>query len=384
PGCPFRGPGGPPAFFAVEQAVDALAFANKVDPVALRRRWNQNPARALVYDWAEQVPLWRDRPPPGSDKGRFRRGVGFSTATWFYITEPQARVRIDADAAGIRVSSASQDMGSGSRTVVADVIAEAMGVPAHTIDVRLGSSQGVYGPMSAGSRTATTLGPAALEAALALRDELVDRGRSQLGIPDLQAGAGGVVDGGGQVVATWAELLELGPTISVTGKRGRDDGGFVISIMGSSLGRYLSASGQISEIEVDTRLGRVRVLRTAVGLSVGHIYSPVLARSQVEGGVVQGIGLALYEERVLDPRHGTLLSGNLEDYRLCGLGDVGDIDVDFIPGSFEKVRGGGVGLAELCTMTPVATIANAVHDATLWRPPRLPLRPDRVLAGVSP
>jgi xanthine dehydrogenase YagR molybdenum-binding subunit len=84
----------------------------------------------------------------------------------------------------------------------------------------------------------------------------------------------------------------------------------------------------------------------------------------------------------MDLRHGTLLTGNLEDYRVCGLGDVGEIHVEFLPGGFENARGGGVGIGELCTLAPAATIANAVYDATGWRPKQIPLRPDRVLEGV--
>ena len=149
------------------------------------------------------------------------------------------------------------------------------------------------------------------------------------------------------------------------------------------ISRYLSAAGLVCTVLVDTRLGRVRVERCDFAASIGRVYSPILARNQVEGGIVQGIGYALFEERRLDPRHGWLLSGNLEDYRLCGIGDVGELSVEFLPGGFDKVRGGGVGIGELCTLPVSAGIANAVFDATGWRPRHIPLRPDRVLAGLA-
>lgn len=382
PGTPFRGPGGPPAYFAIEQAVDALAELRGVDPLALRRRWNQNENRERVYAWAENVGLWRDRPAPQSDKGRFRRGVGLASASWFYLAEPSTRVQIDAGPEGIVVSTACQDMGNGSRTVLADAVAGVLGVDPHSIRVAIGSSNAVHGPMSGGSRTATSIGPAAIDAATQLRDELVELARTRLGLRAAKPVSGGVEQGG--ALTTWAEILELAPTITTTGKRGRDKGGFFLPpVQGAAVGRYLSAAVQISEVEVDTRLARVRVLRTQAGYSVGKIYSPALARSQAEGGIIQGIGYALFEDRRLDPRHGTLLTGGLEDYRLCGLGDVGEIAVEFVAGGFEKVRGQGVGLGELCTLPVAATIANAVHDATRWRPTQIPLRPDRVLDGVS-
>ena len=211
--------------------------------------------------------------------------------------------------------------------------------------------------------------------------------RSEAGRHLNAAGDGGVTRGvahAGGATIPWSEVLALGPTHSFTGKRGRDQGGFFLPpIAGTAFSRYLSAAAQVSEVEVDTRLGRVRVLRTHFAASIGRIYTPALARSQAEGGLVQGIGYALYEERRLDLRDGRVTSGNLEDYRLCGIGDVGELHVEFLPGGFEKVRGKGVGIGELCTLTPAACIANAVHAATRWRPRKLPMRPDRVLAGLA-
>lgn len=381
-GCPFRGPGGPPNFFALEQAVDELAIVQGVDPLALRMRWNHNPGRKLLYEWAQSVPLWRDRPPPGSDKGRFRRGIGISAGTWFYFAEPTTRVKLDLGPEGLVASTACQDMGNGSRTVIADAVAEVFGIDSHAITVAIGSSKAVPGPMSAGSRTATSVGPAASMAAHELRQELLELAEQRLHLVDAKPVAGGIEHREGLV--PWAEVFELAPPLSTTGKRGRDRGGFFLPpVMGIAVGRYLSSALQISEVEVDTRLGRVRPRQTVAGFAIGRVYSPMLARSQAEGGLVQGLGFTLCEERRLDPRDGRVLSGNLEDYRLPGLADVGEIDVHFVPGSFEDVIGLGIGLAEIVTLTPGATIANAVRDATLWRPTKLPLRPDRVLAGLA-
>lgn len=381
-GCPFRGPGGPPNFFALEQAVDELAIVQGVDALALRMRWNHNPGRKLLYEWAQSVPLWRDRPPPGSDKGRFRRGIGISAGTWFYFAEPTTRVKIDLGPAGLVASTACQDMGNGSRTVIADAVAEVFGIAAHEVRVSIGSSKAVPGPMSAGSRTATSVGPAASMAAHELRQELLELAEQRLRLVDAKPVAGGISHRDGLV--PWAEVFELAPPLSATGKRGRDRGGFFLPpVMDTAVGRYLSSAVQISEVEVDTRLGRVRPRHTIAGFAIGRVYSPMLARSQAEGGLVQGMGFTLCEERRLDPRDGRVLSGNLEDYRLPGLADVGEIDVHFVPGSFEDVIGLGIGLAEIVTLTPGATIANAVRDATLWRPTKLPLRPDRVLAGLA-
>jgi xanthine dehydrogenase YagR molybdenum-binding subunit len=382
PGCPFRGPGGPPNFFALEQMVDELAIVQGVDPIDLRIRWNQNPGRKLLYAWAKEQPLWRDRPPPSSDHGRFRRGIGVSGATWFYFAEPTTRVKLDCTPEGLVASTACQDMGNGSRSVLADVIAEVFGVEPHTITISIGSSKAVSGPMSAGSRTATSIGPAARAAAIDLRDELVEIAEKRLGLIDAVAMPGGIAHSKGKTA--WAEVFDMAPPLSATGKRGRDKGGFFMPpIQGTAAGRYLSSAVQISEVEIDTRLGRVRLIHTVAGYAIGKVYSPMLARNQAEGGLVQGIGYSLCEERRLDPRDGRMLTGNLEDYRLPGLADIGELDVHFVPGSFENVIGEGVGLAEIVTLTPGATIANAVRHATGWRPKQIPLRPDRVLAGLA-
>ena len=111
--------------------------------------------------------------------------------------------------------------------------------------------------------------------------------------------------------------------------------------------------------------------------------SPRLARSQAQGGLVQGISYALYEERRLDPTSGALLTGSLDDYRIAGMGDIGPLHVHFDQEGFENAQSRAVGLGEIVTMAPAASIGNAVYHATGWRPQELPLRPDRVLAGIK-
>jgi xanthine dehydrogenase YagR molybdenum-binding subunit len=119
------------------------------------------------------------------------------------------------------------------------------------------------------------------------------------------------------------------------------------------------------------------------GCGPAPIHQQRLARTQIEGGVVQGIGYALYEERRLCPQTGVLLTRDLEHYHLVALGDAPEIDVVFDEKGFPGMEGYPAGLAELCTIAPAAAIANAVYNATAWRPDTLPIRPDRVMAGVK-
>lgn len=381
PGKPMRGPAGPQAYWALEQAVDQLAHERGEDPVELRKRWDPNPARNALYGWVQALPEWKDRRAHKADKGRYRRGVGLATAAWFSFMEPKSRIKLDAGPAGIVASTAAQDMGNGTRTSIATTIADALGLPMHDIDVRVGDSHYVPGPMAGGSRTTSTVVPAAQHAAEQLKEELVDLARKHFGLTGARAGAGGVEHAGGKV--PWSEVLAISPKISVIGKRKRDEGGyFMPPAFGIAIEKALAGAVQVMEVEVDTRLGRLKVLRAWGGYGVGRIVSPELARSQAQGGIIQGISYALYEERRLDPQSGYLLSAGLEDYRIMGIGDVGEIHVHFDETGYEKIRGRSVGLGELVTLAPAAAIGNAVFHATGWRPHELPLRPDRVLQGV--
>ena len=140
-----------------------------------------------------------------------------------------------------------------------------------------------------------------------------------------------------------------------------------------------AAGVQLTEIELDTLTGRIRVTESYTGVGVGKIVSPVTALSQVQGGVIQGIGFTLYEERHLDPRTGRLLSASMDSYRITGIGDIPMLNVHFDETPFEGVVGGSVGLAELSTIPVAASIANAIYHATGWRPFRTPIRMDHWL-----
>ena len=137
-----------------------------------------------------------------------------------------------------------------------------------------------------------------------------------------------------------------------------------------------------AEVEVDMLVGLCRVTRYAAGLAVGRVQHPVLARNQVTGSIVQGIGFALYESREVDQANGAVLTTSLEDYRIPGLGDTPEIDIHFDEAGFEHVPGGGIGLGEIATLPVAASIANAVHDATGVRLHEIPMRPDRLVKAL--
>jgi xanthine dehydrogenase YagR molybdenum-binding subunit len=291
-------------------------------------------------------------------------------------------VQVTSGPEGVTAATASQDMGNGTRTAIAYAVAGVLGVPPSEIAVRVGDSRDVHGPMSAGSRTTSSVVPAAEEATRALRGALTDFAIKHFRLVDARAVDGGIAHASGRL--SWREVLQVAPKQSFVGRRRRDKGGYLLpfSVGGLSVSKYLSGGVQVTEVEVDTRLGRVRVRRVWGGYGVGRIVVPELARSQAQGGIIQGLSYALYEERRIDHRRGDLLTGGLEDYRIIGIGDVPEIEIHFVEDGFDNVTGHAVGLGELVCLAPAASVANAVFHATGWRPRELPLRPDRVMAGV--
>ncbi len=379
---PMRGPGGFPALFALEGAMDELATKLGKDTLALRRGWDPNPVRNRLYDRVEALPLWKDRPQSGQT-GRFRRGVGLANGAWMYFLQGNTEVQAEVADGLIVLRTAAQDMGNGTRTVIAETAARVLGADRSLFRVELGESSFPTGPMSAGSRTTASIVPAVEDALTQLAADLASRAGRALGLQQAKAAPGGVAHAGG--LAPWADVLKVAPRMSRIGHRRHDHAPYFLpfAIANLSIGNHLGVAVQVAEVEVDTWLGRVRVLRTWTGVGVGHIAVPRLARSQVEGGVIQGVGAALYEARLVDPVTGGLVSANLEDYRVPGIADAPEMAVEFDEAGYEDVLGGGIGLSELVAVPVAASIANAVRAATGWAPRALPLRPDRVLAGVS-
>jgi len=146
------------------------------------------------------------------------------------------------------------------------------------------------------------------------------------------------------------------------------------------VGAGAPSSVQVVEVEVDTWLARVRVLRAFTGISVGKLAAPALARNQAAGAFVQSLGHALYESREFDARSGHVLSVNLDDYRTPGIADAPPIEVYFEESGFDHVRGGSVGIGEVASVPTPAAIANAIRNAVGVRPQDIPIRPDRLQA----
>lgn len=375
PGRAMRAPGGPLAFTALECAVDEYAWQVGADPIELRRSWGHE-NRAALYEWALSHPLWCQREEPGD--GRLRRGVGVAFGSWVYFYDPDTTVELESTATGIVARIGTQDIGTGSRTALVRAVSSTLGIDEEMVSADVGVS-GVWGPASVGSRTTTSVYPAAVAAAERLVERLLEAVANIEGLAGARSVPGGVSHAGEFI--PWSDLLPRLQPVTVAAGRPPDSRRPLtpFTIEGLRLGVGLTHAVHIVEIEVDTRLGRVQPIRVANALAVGTVHVPELARSQVHGGVVQGIGYALHEERILDPHVGLNITTDFDSYRLPGVAETPTIEVHFIPGGFEHSASRSAGLAELATVGVPAALANAIRAATGRRHVRFPIRPQQVV-----
>ena len=386
PGKPFRAPFAPPLCFALEGSVDDMAHRLGIDPIELHRRWDPHRLRARLYDWASGLEVWRTRGPAGASTGRFRHGVGVAMASWFNLQFSPTVVEVAAGPDGLIVRTATQDMGNGARTVLASSVADVFGIAAHEVNVDIGRSGEHRGPGSSGSRTTSAIHPPAVEAAGEVRTRLLEAAATELGLADVRAVPGGVRHRDG--LLSWNEVAAKTAPVSATARRGSNGrldllGKLPTGRLGVSMGTGTTSAVYVCAVTVDTRLGVISVDKVWGGFAVGRIVVPAVARSQIYGGVIQGIGFALYEERHLDPTTGTVLSLGLEEFRIPGIGDMPEVELFFHEDGFEHVKGGAVGLAEVATIPVAAAVGNAVFHATGHRYRDLPLRPERILVGID-
>jgi xanthine dehydrogenase YagR molybdenum-binding subunit len=388
PGAPFRGPGGPPMAFALEQAVDEAALRMKVDPIHLRKRWDPDPNRQRLYDWASGLDVWRNRKAVSSQSGRYRRGVGVASGYWLYLWQLGSSVELAIKDGRIIASCAVQDIGTGTRSVIANTVAKAFDLESQDVEVRIGHSNLPEGPSSTGSRVTASIVPATLLAIEKLKVEI----QRTAARPPI-AGSN----------APWRELIAAAPDLVVSAKRPEDRKaplgirsplhqvgftGLVFGWMLRTFNKIIAGAGvpsslQVMEVEVDTWLGHVRVLNAYTGLAVGKLAAPALARSQAAGALTQGIGYALYETRETDPSTGQVLSAGMEDYRIPGIADMPRLEVHFDEAGFDHVPGGSVGIGEVATVPTSPAIANAIRNAIGVRLTEIPFRPDRLVGALK-
>lgn len=383
---PFRGPSAPQASWAMEQAVDAMALQLGLNPLEARMQWDPNKIRHNLFLEVGKLDLWQARKETGAASGRFRTGIGMASGNWFNFFHPKTKVKVALSAKGISVTTATQDMGTGSRSVLAVTVGEIFGVPPASVKVYIGNSNSVQGPTSGGSRTTNSLYITAKEAAIEVKERLGQHIREKLG-----SGIEFFTEGGVQTDSgfhSWKDLFVKIPALSHTATRGHNAPLNILSHLplgadDVAMGPSNLGSVFVVQVRVDTLLGTVKVEKVWGGIASGKIVVPELAKSQCYGGIIQGISYALYEERIVDNNLGKPLNTNLEDYHIAGIGDMPEIELFFHEDGFENHKGGAAGLGEISTIPVAAAIGNAVFNATGKMPLDLPLTISRISSLLS-
>ena len=405
----LRAPGKNPSAFGLESAMDELAYAVGIDPVELRLRnyaeadpqsgkpWSTRRLREALAEGGKAFGWSRRSFEPRSMRdGRKLIGWGVACGTFPVLrASSEALIRILADGS-VEVVSGAIDMGQGTYTILAQTAAEVLGVPVESINVRLGDSSLPGATVAGGSMLAGAITGAVHKAASAARDELIELALNDSASPFRDTGANtltlasgriSVPRDGGLSVSIPELMTALGRDSVETRRNTLPDGEqgpeghrkawtTMTSIKGPTAGEFAMHSwcAHFVEVKVDEDFGTVRVSRMVSAFDCGRIYNPKLTESQWRGGIIMGIGQALLEEGLVDPRNGRVINNNLGDYLVATNADIPPIEVISvgIPDLNASVLGGkGVGEVGIVGVAPA--IANAVFHATGKRVRDLPI-----------
>ncbi len=370
----MRAPGHPQGAFAMDSLMDELAEKLGMNPLEFRRLNDQSEVRQAQYTLGAQEIGWHKRNTiPGSGNGIMKRGMGVGSGQWGGGggRGTQARVTINADGT-VEAVTGTQDIGTGIRTAIAIIVAEEFGLQPTDISVTVGDSEpGLPSGGSGGSQTTPSVAPVIKTAAEAAKQKLFAHVAPLLQAPvdDLRIGTGTI-------------YVASDRTKTITWKQATGQLGMESISEGGNWDEELRQGGvagtQFAEVEVDTQTGQVKVLKIVAVQDCGLAINKLATESQINGGVIMGLGQTLLEERIMDPQTGRMLNANLEDYKVPGTFEIPEIK-PIVFDTHRKVSGVG----EPPCIPTLGAIANAVYNAIGVRIRELPITPDKVLTALA-
>lgn len=391
----MRAPGATTGVFALECAMDELAYAAKVDPVELRlmnysdrdknddKPFSSKELREAYRLGAERFGWSKRTPEPRSmQEGRELIGYGMATGCWEAMTMPhKARATLAADGT-LEVACATADIGTGTYTILAQIGADALGLNIADVTSKVGDTALPMAPVEGGSWAAASAGSAVKVTCETLKAELLKHARGLDNSPLANAALDHVVFANGRI-ALASDPSKAVSFVDILKGAGLDslnaDGGFAPDEdFAKKYAGYTHAACFV-EVRVDEELGVVRLARVVSAVAAGKILNPLTARSQILGGVVMGCGMALHEETLWDKTLGRVMNANLGEYHVPAHADIPAIDVIFVDEEDGSNPLGVKGLGEIGIVGTAAAVTNAIFHATGKRVRELPITIDKLL-----
>jgi xanthine dehydrogenase YagR molybdenum-binding subunit len=392
----MRAPSAATALFALESAMDELAVALRLDPLELRLRCysdrDQHADRpysgkrlhecyrqgAEAFGWEKRNPA-----PRATRDGGELVGWGMATGVWEALQMPIA-VRIVLTANGhAEISCATSDIGTGTYTIMTQVAADVLGLPLDSITIHLGDSSLPQSPVEGGSWIAASVANGIVTTGEVIRTELLRLAQGMPDSPLTGATAAETVLADGQLTrrGDGSGAVSIADVMRHAGLE-RIEEEKLTKFEESGKEAHNTHSAIFAEVKVDEQLGIVRVTRVVSAVAAGRVLNAKTAASQIMGGVVWGIGMALHEETLVDHRFGRIMNANVAEYHMPTNADVHDIEVIFVDEPDTSINPLGIkGLGEIGIVGVAAAIANAVYHATGVRVRDLPITLDKLQRG---
>jgi len=388
----FRAPGHVQGTFAFESLIDELAEEIGMDPLDFRLKnytdidpvsgepYTSKLLKEAYQKSADAIGWYTKRKSAGSGKGNIKTGIGMATQIWWGGGGPPAYATLKLNRDGsVQVIAGTQDLGTGTYTFIAMVAAEVLEIPLEKIQVSIGdTSVDPYCPSSGGSMTAASVSPAVRDAAEQMKSKLISGASAILELPEDQLK---YQDGIIYNTKDETQKIEISNVVQkmhervliTTGARNENPKGYQANTFGA----------QFAEVEVDIETGKVKVLKIVAAHDIGRVLNRKTLENQFHGGIIQGLGYALMEERLIDKNTGKVLNTNMHDYKMATIKDTPDIQVIIVSQGDNLLNYTGVkGIGEPAIIPTAGAIANAVYNAIGVRIKSLPITPDKILNAL--